>query len=110
MYKYMIAKDALHLGELLDDSFVLIHMTGIRQNKNEYLRAIKDGTLNYFSEHTENVEIRQEDGKAFLLGQSKVNAAVFGGGRYTWPLELDIDLIKRDDKWLMIEAHASTYK
>ena len=52
MYKYMINKDISELNEILDDSFVLVHMTGIRQNKQEYLKAIADGTLNYYSEKT----------------------------------------------------------
>ena len=45
---------------------------------------------------------------AVIIGQSRVNAAVFGGGRHTWRLELDIDLIDKDGQWLMTEARAST--
>ncbi len=45
MYLAMIAKDIETLGTLLDENSVLIHMTGTRQPKREYLRAIKDGTL-----------------------------------------------------------------
>ena len=45
MYRAMIAKDIEKLSTLLDDNAVLIHMTGTRQPKREYLRAIKDGTL-----------------------------------------------------------------
>ena len=49
MYRAMIAKDTVTLGSLLDENSVLIHMTGTRQPKHDYLRAIKDGTLNYYS-------------------------------------------------------------
>ena len=109
MYKHMINKDISGLEKLLDDSFVLVHMTGMRQNKQEYLRAIADGTLNYFSEKTENISVRIDGNKAALIGQSRVSATVFGSGRHTWRLELDIDLINQDGQWLMIEARASTY-
>ncbi|MBR6901400.1 MAG: nuclear transport factor 2 family protein [Synergistaceae bacterium] len=109
MYKHMINKDISGLEKLLDASFVLVHMTGMRQSKQEYLNAIANGTLNYFSEKTENVSVKVEGGKAFLIGQSRVNAAVFGGGRHNWRLELDIDLINQDGQWLMTEARASTY-
>ena len=109
MYRYMISKDTARLGELLDDSFVLVHMTGMRQPKTEYLRAIQDGTLNYFSEEPENVNVTVNGGTALLMGQSRVSAAVFGGGRHIWRLELDINLIKQNDHWLMTEARASTY-
>lgn len=109
MYSYMINKDISSLGQLLDESFVLVHMTGMRQSKREYLNAIANGTLNYFSEKPENVSVKIEEDKASLIGQSRVNAAVFGGGQHTWRLELDIDLINKDGQWLMIEARASTY-
>ncbi|MBR0248321.1 MAG: nuclear transport factor 2 family protein, partial [Synergistaceae bacterium] len=49
MYRYMIAKDVSQLGNLLDDSFILVHMTGMKQTKKEYLTSIQNGTLNYFS-------------------------------------------------------------
>ena len=112
MYRYMIAKDIENLEAFLDNSFVLVHMTGMKQTKQEYLRAIKTGTLNYFSEELDNIEVKisgNKNDKAIIIGQSRVNAAVFGGGRHTWRLELDINLIKKDGRWLMTEARASTY-
>lgn len=44
MYLGMIEKDRAVLSEVLDDSFVLVHMTGMRQSKAEYIRAIEDDT------------------------------------------------------------------
>lgn len=46
---------------------------------------------------------------ATLTGRSRVTAAVFGGGRHTWPLQLRFQLVKRDGQWLFTEARASTY-
>ena len=115
MYRYMIAKDVSQLGSILDDSFVLVHMTGMRQNKREYLKAIENGTLNYFSEELERIDIQVSESTAvsgdtaILIGQSKVNAAVFGNGRHTWRLQLNIKLKRKDGQWLMTEARASTY-
>ena len=109
MYRYMIAKDTENLSFLLDNSFVLVHMTGMKQTKQEYLKAIKTGTLNYFSEELDNIDVKISGDRAAVIGQSRVNAAVFGGGRHTWRLELDIDFIRKDGRWLMIEARASTY-
>ena len=109
MYRAMIAKDTAALGSLLDDSFVLVHMTGMRQSKAEYLRSITQGTLNYYSCEDTQLDITVKDNRALLIGRSRVNAAVFGGGRHTWRLQLDIDLEKKDEHWLMTEARASTY-
>ncbi len=103
MYEFMINKDILSLGKMLDDNFVLVHMTGLKQNKEEYLTAIKGGTLNYFSNQTENIII-ESDTK--FIGQSKVSAAVFGGGKHTWNLELTIELTENN---LIKNISASIY-
>lgn len=109
MYRCMIAKDTASLSRLLDGNFVLVHMTGMRQQKAEYLRSIADGRLNYFSCDDTRLEISVRGDTARMTGCSSVNAAVFGGGRHTWPLLLDIDLVKRNGTWLMTEARAGTY-
>ena len=44
--RYMITKDTVSLGALLSDDSVLVHMTGYRQSKGEYLREIATGVLN----------------------------------------------------------------
>ena len=109
MYRGMIEKDMELLGESLDESFVLVHMTGMRQTKRQYMDYIANGTLNYYSEKTEHMEIVVDGEQARLVGQSKVNAAVFGGGKHIWSLQLSMKAVKRNGKWYMTEAVASTY-
>ena len=109
MYRAMIAKDIDTLGSLLDENAMLIHMTGTRQPKLEYLRAIKDGTLNYYSVEDDEVIIEVDGNKATMTGRSRVNAAVYGGGRHTWRLQIKSTLIKKDGRWLFVEQRASTY-
>lgn len=46
MYDGMVRKDEALLDEVLDDSFVLVHMTGLRQGKAVFICAVLDGTLN----------------------------------------------------------------
>ena len=46
---------------------------------------------------------------AELVGRSVVNAAVFGGGRNTWHLQLRSKLIRVGGTWKVTEAKASTY-
>ena len=109
MYRAMIAKDTVALGSMLDDTFVLVHMTGMRQSKHDYLRAIDNGTLNYYSCDDTRLDISIKGESARMTGRSRVSAAVFGGGRHTWSLRLDIFLKKQDGLWLMTEIEAGTY-
>lgn len=107
LYQYMIQKDSDGLQELLDDSFVLVHMTGMQQDKKSFIHAIMNGTLNYYSASHKNIMI---DEKAnILIGQSYVDAAVFGGGKNIWRLQLQIQMVCRSGKWLIGKSMASTY-
>ena len=109
MYCGMVDKDRTILSKVLDESFVLIHMTGMRQTKEAFIRAIEDGTLNYFHADHQHLDTVVHGSAAKLTGQSIVNAAVFGGGKHTWRLQLDLKLIKDVGAWVITEARASTY-
>ena len=109
MYRGMIEKDRGLLSGVLDDSFVLVHMTGMRQRKEAFIRAVEDGTLNYYSANHQRVDAQVNGDAADLVGQSLVSAAVFGGGRHTWHLQLSLKLIRADGAWKVTEARASTY-
>lgn len=109
MYGAMINKDKETLEKVHDDSFVLTHMTGMRQNKEEYIKAIMDGTLNYYSEKTVYLDAHSQADEARMHAESIVDAAVFGGNRNTWRLQLDFLLNKKDGCWKITEAKASTF-
>lgn len=72
MYNGMIQKDGGLLEEIPDDSFVLVHMTGMRQSKEEYICAILDGTLNYFSAGHQRLETDIRGNTASPLNMEKV--------------------------------------
>ncbi len=109
MYRAMIAKDTATLNYVHADEFVLTHMTGMRQPKPVYIQSIANGTLNYYSAEHEQMDIKVDSSRATLTGRSRVNAAVFGGGRHTWQLQLRFQLVKRDGRWQFSAASASTY-
>lgn len=106
----MIDKNNTLLEYLLDDSFILIHMTRMRQNKKVYIDSVMNGTLNYYSAHHENVQAKITGNTAKLTGQSRVEAVVFGGGRHTWSLQLECPLVRKNNGWYFIIAMASTYQ
>ena len=109
MYRAMIAKDAAALEGVLDERFVLVHMTGMRQGRAAFLSALADGTLNYYACMDDAIDVRVRGGAATLVGKSRVEAAVFGGGRRTWRLEQDMTLEKRNGAWRIVRSEATTY-
>ena len=109
MYKAMVEKDTATLNRVHADDFVLTHMTGMHQSKQVYIKSIANGTLNYYSAEHEQMDIKVSGDRATLRGRSRVNAAVFGGGRHTWRLQLSFELVKHDGRWQFSAASASTY-
>ena len=109
LYEAMVNKDEAELDRVHDDTFILLHMTGMHQNKKEYIRAVMSGVLNYYSSEKESLDIRINGEDARVIGRSRVTAAVFGGGRHIWRLELTFDLKKRPDGWKFVRAEASTW-
>ena len=109
MYQAMVEKDTATLNRIHAPEFVLVHMTGMRQSKHAYVQAIANDILNYYSAEHEQMDVTVSNGHATLQGRSRVSAAVFGGGRHTWPLQLTFQLVKRDGQWLFTESRASTY-
>ncbi|WP_081777204.1 nuclear transport factor 2 family protein [Ruminococcus sp. FC2018] len=108
MYTAMVNKDRAELERVHDDSFVLVHMTGMRQPKEVYISSIMDGTLNYYSAEHEHMQAEINGDTAVLIGKSKVTAAVFGGGKHTWRLQLRFQLVKKNSEWRFALASAST--
>ena len=109
MYTAMVNKDRAELERVHDNSFVLVHMTGMRQPKEVYIASIMDGTLNYYSAEHEDMQVEVKGDTAVLIGRSRVTAAVFGGGKHTWRLQLRFRLVKNNGEWRFSMASASTY-
>ncbi|MBR1707135.1 MAG: nuclear transport factor 2 family protein [Bacteroidales bacterium] len=109
MYRAMMDKDTVALGNLLSDDSILIHMTGHRQPRKEYLAEISAGILNYYSVDTDSLQITVTGGTARMVGCSRVDAAVYGGGCHTWRLRMDSQLRKMDGNWKITVSKVSTY-
>ena len=108
-YLAAIAKDRSGMEAALDGSFHLTHMTGMRQLRDEYIRYILRGTMNYYSEEPVRLTAAVNGERGTLCAQSIVDAAVFGGGRHTWRLQLDMTAEKKDGVWKFTDAEAKTF-
>jgi ketosteroid isomerase-like protein len=108
MYQAMINKDEAALDAIHDEGFVLVHMTGMHQDKETYIRAILDGTLNYKAQ-TKHRTITVDGENATVTRQSLVEAVIFGGGKHTWCLQRQLTAKKKVRRWQFTKAEASTW-
>lgn len=109
MYQLMISKDTDNLAKILSEEFALHHMTGMVQKKYDFLDAVRQGILKYFSAIHEKIDVQITEDHALIIGDSRVLAAVFGGGRHTWQLRQTISCKKENDTWIMEKSIASVY-
>ena len=87
MCQAMILKDMAWLDEVLDDSFVPIHMTGMRQSKQAFIPTVNNGTFTYYSAVHENVLAEVKCDTVIAFGSSYVIPVVFGGSKSQWRLQ-----------------------
>ena len=108
-WEYMINKDAAGLRSIMSEDYYLMHMTGVRQSAEVFIRGLLDGTFNYFSADHDEIQVTVDGETATMTGKSKVMAAVYGGGKSRWRLRGDFTLRKGNGDWKLTSSRASTY-
>lgn len=105
----MINQDMQVLNELLASQATLTHITGIVQTKEEWLSQIKVGTMKYFASVEEELKIEKLEGKkAYAQVKNRVTAKIYGT-KNTWPLQLNFELEKSNNNWIIVSLNASLY-
>ena len=105
----MIDKDETGLRSLMSDDYYLMHMTGLKQSADVFIRGLLDGTFNYYSADHDDIRVFVNGDTAEMTGKSRVLAAVYGGGRNRWRLRGDFTLRKEKGDWKLTSSKASTY-
>lgn len=108
-WQYMIDKDADGLNSLQTDDYYLMHMTGVKQSREVFIRGLLDGTFNYYSAEHDSIDVNITGDTAVMVGKSRVVAAVYGGGKGSWRLQGDFTLRKENGAWKLTSSRASTY-
>ena len=108
-WRCMIAKDADGLRGMMTDDYTLLHMTGVKQSAETFLKGLLDGTFNYYSAEHDSIEVTVAGDHACMIGKSRVQAAVYGGEKHIWRLRGDFTLRTENERWKFSSSSASTY-
>jgi hypothetical protein len=106
--RLMVAADTDGLNDLLADGFVLVHMTGYRQPKAEWLEHIDSEKMSYHRITEEHVSVSVDGTSAELVAQNLVDATIWGS-RAVWPLQMQTTFALRDGSWEPTFSRATTY-
>ncbi|KRE67285.1 hypothetical protein ASG92_14820 [Arthrobacter sp. Soil736] len=104
----MVDGDTDVLGGLLTGDFTLTHMTGYLQAKQEWLAQMRAGQFVYHDAQEKDVTLDVDGDTARLVGRIVTDAAVYGS-RAKWPLQLTMDFIRTDGRWLASRSEATTW-
>src|SRR4051812_36203151 len=104
----MVAGDADALGALLAEEFTLVHMTGYRQPKDQWLADVRSGAMTYHSMADIDVSVDASSGSPVLTARTRTEATIWGA-HGTWPLQLRIAFTRADGAWIAAGTVASTW-
>lgn len=111
LWDCMVRKNAAGLEDVCADDYVLHHMTGMRQGKRAFIDAVADGTLTYYAAKHDSVSVSlgADPATAVVVGRTRVDAAVFGGGRSAWHLENRLRARCDNGVWRFADHAVRTY-
>lgn len=104
----MVDGDTEILAELLTEDFSLTHMTGYFQPKQEWLAQMRAGQFVYHDAQERSASLQVDGGTAHLVGRIVTDATVYGA-RARWPLQLTMDYVLTDGRWLASRSEATTW-
>ena len=104
-----ISKDINKLRTILADNYVLVHMTGKRQSKEDYINSVINGELKYFESKHESIEVQIDGDTAKIIGKTRTLASPFSMSKSWWRLRQDLIVEKINNEWKIVSSIASTY-
>jgi len=104
-----IKKDKNTLLDILSDDYILVHMTGMHQSREQYIDSVLSGKLKYFESKHESIEVNINEDTATIIGKTKTLASPFGMSKSWWRLRQDLEVKKINNEWKLTKSKASTY-
>ena len=96
--KAIIKKDKSGMESLLDPSFVLVHMSGKEESKNQFISDVIGGVLNYFHSKIINPIIKLNNNSAEMTADVNLDAKVYGM-KGNWTLHSKNIFQKKNGRW-----------
>ena len=97
----IIQKDKSTMESSLDSSFVLVHMSGNEEPKNQFISDVIGGVLNYFHSKIINPKIKINNNSAEMIVDVNLDAKVYGM-KGNWTLHSKNILQKKNGKWYFV--------
>ena len=98
----IISKDKSSMEAYLAPSFILVHMSGKKEPKNEFISDIMNGVLNYFGSKIINTTIEVNNNSAKMVADVNLDAKGYGM-KGNWTLHSKNYFEKINNKWQFVK-------
>ncbi|WP_226555068.1 nuclear transport factor 2 family protein [Priestia aryabhattai] len=103
----MVNKDTDILDNILDDGYILVHITGYHQDKQEWLEKIENEEMKYYKTMPQRTTITIDSNTAILDCDTKIDARIYGFRRI-WGMKMKMNFEKRGGSWRPVKAIATS--
>ena len=101
MQDAMIDKDTNRLRQLISDNARFVHMSGTVQSKEEYLKDIETGRLNYRKTVLKDVDVKISEDKAVITCTAYLTASAYGASG-TFPMNVTSIYRREKNGWVFV--------
>ena len=98
----LIRKDYYSIDQFLAPNFQLIHMTGVIQSKNEFIKEVMGGILNYYQAKLIDPIVEINNNFARMRVDILIDALAYGM-RTNWTLHSKNIFQKYNNRWYFIK-------
>jgi hypothetical protein len=105
---WMIERNTVDMNKTVDEKFTLTHITGYVQQKDEWFAEIEKESMKYYSVKEVKHSVTINGDRATFMNQNLLDARIWGS-RNTWRLQQNMQLEKRNGKWIILNSVAKTF-
>lgn len=99
----MCDSDIDSMRQIVSEDMVFVHMSGMKQSKEEYLADIANGRLNYYTIGIRDPKIIIDGDHASITYTLVLNASAYGA-RGTYHMKGTHHYEKRNGSWIMVNG------
>ncbi|MDO7904820.1 nuclear transport factor 2 family protein [Paenibacillus sp. JX-17] len=101
----MVSKNTEALEIIIDTNYILEHMGGYKQSKQEWLEQIKNEKMRYIKTMPQKASFKIKGNRATLTCKTKLDAKIYGI-RHVWGMIFEMHFEKREDVWKPVYGKA----
>lgn len=108
-YQAIIEKDEETLKKMIDNTFQIIHINGMIQNKEQFINAVINDNISYYAYSLETIQQEEKDDKMVVIANVKLVANLYRTGKKERFIQTKIAFMTKED-WKIYRILETSYR